>query len=81
MLFGLVIGAWVDRLDRKRLMIYVEVAQSLVILSVPLLVALDLLSIWWIYGVGFVSSTLIAFSFTAVGRAERYLPKEKLQKP
>jgi MFS family permease len=58
MLFGLVIGAWVDRLDRKRLMIYVEVAQSLVILSVPLLVALDLLSIWWIYGVGFVSSTL-----------------------
>jgi hypothetical protein len=25
--------------------------------------------------------TAIAFSFTAVGRAERYLPKEKLQKP
>jgi len=58
MLFGLIIGAWVDRVDRKKLMIFVEVTQSLVIFTVPLLAALDLLSIWWIYGVGFVSSTL-----------------------
>ena len=58
LLFGLVIGAWVDRVDRRRLMIFVDITQSLVIFTVPLLAALGLLSVWWIYGVGFVSSTL-----------------------
>jgi predicted MFS family arabinose efflux permease len=58
LLFGLVIGAWVDHVDRKRLMIFTDITQSLVILTIPLLAALDLLSVWWIYGVGFVSSTL-----------------------
>jgi len=58
LLFGLVIGAWVDRVDRKRLMIFADVTQSLVIFSVPLLAALGLLSVWWIYAVGFASSTL-----------------------
>ena len=58
LLFGLVIGAWVDRVDRRRLMIFVDITQSVVIFTVPLLAALGLLSVWWIYGVGFVSSTL-----------------------
>ena len=58
LLFGLLIGAWVDRVDRKRLMVFADVAQALVISSIPLLAALDLLSVWWIYVVGFVSSTL-----------------------
>jgi len=58
LLFGLIIGAWVDRVDRKWLMVSADITQSLVIFTVPLLAALGLLSIWWIYGVGFVSSTL-----------------------
>jgi MFS family permease len=58
LLFGLFVGAGVDRVDRKRLMIFTDVAQALVIGSIPLLYALDLLSVGWIYGVGFVSSTL-----------------------
>ena len=58
LLFGLLIGAWVDWVDRKRLMVFADVAQALVISSIPLLAALDLLSVWWIYAVGFVSSTL-----------------------
>lgn len=58
LLFGLVIGAWVDKVDRKRLMIVSDVTQSFVIFTVPLLAALGLLSVWWIYAVGFVSSTL-----------------------
>src|SRR5215207_3155209 len=58
LLFGLIIGAWVDRVDRRRLMIFVDITQSIVIFTVPLLAALGLLSVWWIYGVGFVSSTL-----------------------
>ena len=62
LLFGLVIGAWVDRVDRKRLMIAVDVARAAVIASIPVLAAFDALVVWWVYGVAFVSATLtIAF--------------------
>ena len=65
LLFGLIIGAWVDRVDRRRLMILTDIAQALVISSIPLLATLGLLSVWWIYAVGFVSSTLWIFFNTA----------------
>ncbi len=58
LLFGLVVGAWVDRVNRKRLMIVTDLARALVIASIPLLAALRLLSVWWIYVVAFSSSTL-----------------------
>ncbi len=62
LLFGLVIGAWVDRLNRKRLMISVDILQALVIGSIPLAATFGFLSVWWLYGVGFLTSTLaIAF--------------------
>jgi len=63
MLFGLLIGAWVDRVDRKRLMIVTDLLRALMLASIPLLAALNLLSIWWIYIAGFLISTLtIAFN-------------------
>ena len=58
LLFGLAIGVWVDRIDRKRVMIFADVAQAVILCSVPLLGVLGLLSVWWIYAVGFISSTL-----------------------
>lgn len=58
MLFGLVIGAWVDRINRKRIMMITDVARALVIASLPVFAAFSLLSIWWVYLVAFVSSTL-----------------------
>jgi MFS family permease len=58
LLFGLIIGAWVDRTDRKRLMIRASVGQALVIASIPILAALGHLAMWWIYVMGFVASTL-----------------------
>lgn len=61
LLFGLVIGAWVDRANRKRLMILADIAQAIVISSIPLLAGLGLLTVWWIYAAGFVSSTLGIF--------------------
>lgn len=57
-LFGLVIGAWVDRVNRKRLMIVTDVVRALVIASLPLVFAFGFLSVWWIYAVAFVNSTL-----------------------
>ena len=61
LLFGLVIGAWVDRLDRKRLMIVVNVAMALVIGSIPLISFSQHLTVWWIYGAIFVNQTLFIF--------------------
>jgi MFS family permease len=62
LLFGLPLGAWVDRLDRRRLMIVTDLLRALVIGSIPLLAALDVLSVWHIYAATFLTSTLgIAF--------------------
>lgn len=62
LLFGLIIGAWVDRVNRKRLMIFTDIARALVVASIPLLSVLGLLPIWWIYVATFIQSMLsIAF--------------------
>ena len=70
MCFGLVIGAWVDRTNRKRLMIVTDVARALVIASIPCAAVLGLFSVWWIYAASFINSTLTicfdAANFAAV---------------
>src|SRR2546423_14155762 len=48
LLFGLVIGAWVDRVDRKRMMIAVDLGRAAAIVSIPLFDYAGILSIWWI---------------------------------
>lgn len=58
LLFGLIIGAWVDRVDRRRLMIAVDCGRALLIASIPILNALGSLPLWWIYAAGFLSTTL-----------------------
>ncbi len=65
LLFGLIIGTWADRVDRKRLMVLADLTQSLVIASIPLLAVLGTLPLWWIYIVGFANSTLWICSNTA----------------
>jgi MFS family permease len=63
--FGLAIGAWTDRTDRKRLMIVVDLLSAVTIASVAVASAAGLLSLWWIYAVVFVSSTLLIFFVAA----------------
>lgn len=58
LLFGLVIGAWADRVNRKRAMIATDCARALIITAIPLVFALGLPSVWWIYVVTFLNSTL-----------------------
>jgi MFS family permease len=63
LLFGLPIGAWMDRVDRKRAMIALDSLNALVILSIPLVAQFGHLTVWWIYAVTFIQSTVfIAFS-------------------
>jgi MFS family permease len=63
LVLGLPLGAWMDRVDRKRAMIALEWINAAVILSVPVVAELGHLSVWWIFGVTFIQSTIfIAFS-------------------
>src|SRR5579884_1602636 len=64
LLFGLVIGAWVDRVDRRRLMIAADATRAALVASIPLLAAVGHLSLWWVYAAGFLGSTL-AICFNA----------------
>lgn len=58
LLFGLILGAWTDRVDRKRMMIGTDIARALIVASIPLMAAVGMLSTWWIYLVAFIHATL-----------------------
>lgn len=58
LLFGLLIGAWVDRVNRKHLMLVIDLLQALTIASLPVVSLVGDLNVWWLYGIGFVSATL-----------------------
>src|SRR2546428_3708431 len=58
LLFGLILGAWTDRVNRKRMMIGTDIGRALIVVSIPLLFALGLLTVWWIYIVAFLHATL-----------------------
>jgi hypothetical protein len=58
LLFGLVLGALVDRIDRKRMMLLTDVGRACVILILPLLALSGGLRVEVIYAVAFVQSTL-----------------------
>ncbi|HLZ59568.1 MAG TPA: MFS transporter [Ktedonosporobacter sp.] len=57
-LFGLLLGAWTDRVDRKRMMVLTDIARAGIVATIPLLAIMGTLPIWWIYAVGFIHSTL-----------------------
>ena len=79
LLFGLAIGAWTDRTDRKRLMIGVDILSALTIASVPVAAVLGTLSVGWIIAVVFVMSTLgIFFQASEFGAIPSLVGKEDL---
>ena len=49
LLFGLLLGAWMDRVDRKRAMIALDCLNAIVILSIPLVATFGHLNVWLIY--------------------------------
>lgn len=62
LLFGLILGAGTDRLDRKRLLVYAALAKALVIASTPTLAILESLTLWWVYAAIFLHSRLSALT-------------------
>lgn len=79
LLFGLVIGALTDRMDRKRLMIVADVLRAAVIAVVPLAAAAGALDVRLIYVVLFTSTTLtIFFEAAEFGAVPSLVAKEDL---
>jgi MFS family permease len=58
LLFGLPLGAYVDRWPRAATMLTVDALQAVVVASVPLLAAFGQLRVGWIFLIAFLSSTL-----------------------
>jgi hypothetical protein len=58
LMFGLVIGAWVDRVDRRKAMIAADLARMVLIGSIPALAALGALHLPWIYLAAFLNTTM-----------------------
>jgi MFS family permease len=71
LLFSLPVGAWVDRLPRRPILVLADVGRALVLVSVPLAYAADVLTIWQLYAVGFVTGVLTVFFDVAY---QSYLP-------
>ena len=62
LLFGLLFGAYADRLDRKRLLVWGSLGKALAIVSIPGLAVLDALTLWWVYVAIFLHSSLMALT-------------------
>lgn len=79
LLFGLVIGAWTDRTDRRRLMIGTDLLSAAAVASIPVAAALGALSVWWVLGVIFVAATLaICFEAAQFGAVPSLVGQDDL---
>jgi MFS family permease len=53
-LFGSVVGVFVDRWDRRKLMLIADIARALLVSLIPILHLLNLLSLWHLYAISFI---------------------------
>jgi MFS family permease len=70
-LFTLPAGVWVDRLQRRPILIAGDAGRALLLASIPIVYATGGLSIWQLYGVGFCTGILTVFFDVAY---QSYLP-------
>src|SRR5919106_5276787 len=71
LLFALPAGVWVDRLRRKPILVVSDLARAGLLVSVPIAHALDALTIWQLYVVGFGTGIGTVFFDVAY---QSYLP-------
>jgi MFS family permease len=70
-LLSLPAGVWVDRLRRRPILIVTDLGRAAAIASIPVAFALDALTIWQLYAVGFLNGCLTVFFDVAY---QSYLP-------
>jgi len=77
--FGLPVGAWVDRMNRKRVMTTVNLLLGASVASVPLMAASGHLTVWWIYAMQFATATCrVFFSSASFAAIPSLVPKDQL---
>ncbi len=64
-------GVWVDRFPKKRILILGDLGRAVMLASIPVAFALDGLTIWQLYVVGFVNGVMTVFFDVA---DQSYLP-------
>ena len=72
LLFTLPAGVWVDRFPRKQILVIGDVGRAVMLASIPIAFALDALTIWQLYVVGFVNGIMTVFFDIA---DQSYLPQ------
>jgi MFS family permease len=70
-LFTLPAGVWVDRLSRRALLVVGDVGRAGLLATIPIAYALDAVTLWQLYTVGFLVGTLTVFFDVAY---QSYLP-------
>ncbi len=70
-LLSLPAGVWVDRLRRRPILIVTDVGRAVALISVPIAVFFDVLTIWQLYVVGFAIGCMTVFFDVAY---QSYLP-------
>lgn len=70
-LLSLPAGVWVDRLRRRPILIAGDLGRAVALATIPVAYALDVLTIWQLYVVGFVTGCLTVFFDVAY---QSYLP-------
>ena len=70
-LLSLPAGVWVDRLQRRPILVVADVVRAATLLSIPAAVALHGLTLWQLYAVVFVNGCLTVFFDVA---SQSYLP-------
>jgi len=70
-LFTLPVGAWLDRVRRRPVLIAGDLGRTIALFSIPIAYALGVLTIWQLYAVGFVAGLLTVFFDVA---DQSYLP-------
>jgi MFS family permease len=71
LLFGLIVGAWVDRIHRRPLLMIADLGRAILLMLIPLVSILHLLRIEILYAVSFLAATL-SVVFTIASRS--FLP-------
>lgn len=79
LLFSLPVGALIDRLDRKRIMILVDLGRALSLTSVPIAFAFNALTIWQLYINAFIEGSLFVFyNIAETASLPRVVPRHQL---
>jgi MFS family permease len=77
--FGLIAGVWVDRLDRRSIMVGCEMGRAVISLSIPVAAALGSLTIVQLIVANALSTTgFIFFSAAQTAAVPRVIPAEQL---